>query len=249
MLLYRDVGNNEVIEFTLYTGNDVKVTIGEESVYIGSSPALRNGSYSVHVGTDGAFFGYLYIGTSFSETLTADARGTGRLVGFSGDDTLIGNFAADGINGGAGNDELFGFGGSDILRGGSDVDTLQGGIGDDELLGEGGGDFYLFDAGDGNDLIRGEGDGVDNRLLFEPLSGDAYTDEDFAFNRGFLTGGTSLTEHDSGSDLEIIVSQEGVEQNRVIVQSYFLQEDDAYTIYRNSLSENMIVSTAPAETA
>ena len=139
MLLYRDVGNNEVIEFTLYTGNDVKVTIGEESVYIGSSPALRNGSYSVHVGTDGAFFGYLYIGTSFSETLTADARGTGRLVGFSGDDTLIGNFAADGINGGAGNDELFGFGGSDILRGGSDVDTLQGGIGDDELLGEGGG--------------------------------------------------------------------------------------------------------------
>ena len=90
---------------------------------------------------------------------------------------------------------------------------------------------------------------MDNRLLFEPLSGDAYTDEDFAFNRGFLTGGTSLTEHDSGSDLEIIVSQEGVEQNRVIVQSYFLQEDDAYTIYRNSLSENMIVSTAPAETA
>ena len=249
MLLYRDAGNDETIEFTLYAGNDVKVTVGDASVYIGSSSALQNGLYSVHVGTNDDFFGYLYIGTTSSETLTADARGTGRLVGFSGDDKLIGNFASDGINGGAGNDELFGYGESDILRGGDGIDILQGGIGDDELLGEGEGDFYLFDAGDGNDLIRGEGDGLGNKLLFEPLSGGTYADANFAFNKGFLTGGTSLTEHDSGTDLEIVVSLGGVEQNRVIVQSYFSQADDAYTIYRNSLSENMIVSTQPAETA
>ena len=248
-LLFRDAGNNEVIEFTLYDDNAVSITIGEESVYIDSSPALRNGSYSVHVGADDVFAGYLYIGTSSSETLITDGRGTGRLVGFSGDDTLTGNFAADGVNGGAGDDELFGFGGDDILRGGDGIDTLQGGVGNDELLGEAGGDIYLFDAGDGNDIIRGEGDGVGNKLLFEPLSEGPYADSDFAFYRGFLRGGKDLAEHASGTDLEIVVSLEGVEMNRVIVQNYFASGDDAYTIYRDSLSEDTIVQTAPAETS
>ena len=170
-------------------------------------------------------------------------------MGFSGDDVLIGNFATDGISGGAGHDKLYGDGGDDTLKGGSDNDLLQGGIGNDDLSGESGSDTYIFDAGDGNDIIRGEGDGLGNKLIFDPLSGDSYADTDFQFNRGFLIGGERLNEASSGTDLEIVVSQEGSEKNRVIIQGYFASGDDAYTIYRNSELDGMIVSTAPTETA
>ena len=59
-----------------------------------------------------------------------------------------------------------------------------------------------------------------------------------------------LSEANDGSDLEIVVSLEGVETNRVIVQGYFSTGDDeAYTIYRNALSEDTIVSDILAETS
>jgi Ca2+-binding RTX toxin-like protein len=80
----------------------------------------------------------------------------------AGSDTVIGNAAANLIDGGMGNDSLRGGAGADRLRGESGNDTLEGGAGADILSG-GDGDDFIFGgdtASDRRDLIYG-GEGND----------------------------------------------------------------------------------------
>jgi len=78
-------------------------------------------------------------------------------VGTQDDDYLYGSDAADTLAGQAGNDVLYGGSGSDVLNGGS---------GNDLLFGDGGADIYLIEAGDGNDVIDGAGEGEQDVLRF-----------------------------------------------------------------------------------
>ncbi len=48
---------------------------------------------------------------------------------------------------------LFGFGGNDVLTGAKGNDMIWGGEGDDIMRGGNGDDIFLYDLGDGNDLI------------------------------------------------------------------------------------------------
>jgi Ca2+-binding RTX toxin-like protein len=57
------------------------------------------------------------------------------LTGGSGNDTLVGDNAANVLRGNAGNDTLSGEGGADRLDGGDGDDTLNGGTGNDQFLG------------------------------------------------------------------------------------------------------------------
>ncbi|MBK9595394.1 MAG: hypothetical protein IPO57_08575 [Rhodocyclales bacterium] len=66
------------------------------------------------------------------------------IQGTEGSDILIGTYAADAITGGDGNDQLYGLDGGDVLGGGTGDDYLEGGAGDD---------VFLFNRGDGFDLI------------------------------------------------------------------------------------------------
>jgi Ca2+-binding RTX toxin-like protein len=91
--------------------------------------------------------------------------GTGNDVvsGDAGADVLFGEGGNDQLVGGANNDTLYGNLGDDALTGGADNDTLYGNLGDDELTGGAGGDMlvggagndtYVFNRGDGQDIIR-----------------------------------------------------------------------------------------------
>ena len=108
--------------------------------------------------------------------------GNDTLTGGAGDDELSGDLGDDSLNGGSGNDQLIGGTGddtldgglgSDILDGGSgddvlkksrvnyearnasyDINTFAGGVGDDRLEGWTGSDIYLFNLGDGHDVIN-----------------------------------------------------------------------------------------------
>lgn len=62
-----------------------------------------------------------------------------------GDDTAIGNAAANNLSGGRGNDTLNGGNGVDRLVGGSGNDFLNGGIGADRMIGGAGDDTYVVD--------------------------------------------------------------------------------------------------------
>ena len=88
--------------------------------------------------------------------------GSDTLNGGNGDDTLSGDSGADTLNGGNGNDALFGGRGRDTLNGGKGddfldggnwIDTLDGGAGNDFLIGGNGTDTFVFESGDGHDII------------------------------------------------------------------------------------------------
>lgn len=91
-------------------------------------------------------------GTSGADTLFADDGGS-TIYGFAGRDLLIGGRTADKLFGGAGRDYLFGNGGHDSIYGGDGRDVLDGGRGNDKLLGGAGIDSFVFETGDGRDVI------------------------------------------------------------------------------------------------
>ncbi|TNF83810.1 hypothetical protein FGE05_06290 [Pseudomonas sp. ICMP22404] len=81
--------------------------------------------------------------------------GNDTLKGFSGNDYLSGGLGDDTLDGGKGNNQLFGDEGNDLLKVDSDSNNnlLSGGVGDDQLFGSSYADTYLFNEGDGKDVI------------------------------------------------------------------------------------------------
>ncbi|MFE8046225.1 calcium-binding protein [Brenneria goodwinii] len=92
-----------------------------------------------------------------------DGEGANTLYGEAGNDTLLGTGV---LNGGDGNDTLRGQGADTLLGGAGDdvletlshrryryANTLNGGSGNDTLYGSYGDDTYLFERGDGQDLL------------------------------------------------------------------------------------------------
>jgi Ca2+-binding RTX toxin-like protein len=122
--------------------------------------------------------------------------------GGPGDDVLRGGGGSDVLLGGAGNDGLYGDGdrdtapdgadyldggqGDDILEGGAGEDVLVGGPGNDSLTGGPGRDFYIFERGDGVDIIddaRVSGSLVDGSVI---ILGAGATRENVKFRVGSL---------------------------------------------------------------
>lgn len=91
--------------------------------------------------------------------------GNDELQGNTGNDRLSGDAGDDRIFGQDGHDDLFGGDGNDDLRGDDGDDHLDGGAGNDTLVGGGGQDIYLYEMGDGFDVIT-EAAGEGNRLVF-----------------------------------------------------------------------------------
>lgn len=108
-------------------------------------------------------------------SVAGSSSGDGVLVGSNADDDIYGYDGNDSIRGRAGNDNLNGNGGCDLLDGGSGADylyggngtdVLAGGRGDDTLNGSSGKDIYLFNRGDGNDIVGDNWDGGRKTISF-----------------------------------------------------------------------------------
>ena len=116
------------------------------------------------------------IGSAFDDTLVGDTAanmldgrgGEDFFDGMSGDDTLIGGSRADEMFGGSFDDSIRGDGGNDRANGGSGDDIIDGGGNNDLLIGGPGADTITGGAGD-DDLTGGSGDDV---FVFEAASGD-----------------------------------------------------------------------------
>jgi len=105
-----------------------------------------------------------------------------------GDET---NNALSGTNLG---DRLYGYEGNDTLSAGIGDDVLTGGIGDDVLRGGGGRDAYVFNLGDGVDVIDDAADGAWGNIL---NFGDGIRREDLSFSQ---QGATLVIGYGSGGD-------------------------------------------------
>lgn len=74
-------------------------------------------------------------------------------AGVEGDDFIDGGAGNDTISGDGGNDTLMGGADNDSIDGGTGNDTIDGGTGNDTVAGGDGNDVFVYDAGDGDDVI------------------------------------------------------------------------------------------------
>ncbi len=120
-------------------------------------------------------------GTDGNDTFSG-TDGVDRYNAKGGNDVVTGGGGNDLLLGGSGQDDLKGDTGNDQLFGGYGYDTLTGGIGDDTIDGGAGADVYVFNPGDGHDVILDRADsGGNNRLLFGP----GITLSDLLFNQDY----------------------------------------------------------------
>ena len=121
------------------------------------------------------------------------------------------------LNGEAGNDVLWGSSGNDILSGGE---------GNDQLTGGAGSDTYLFDRGDGQDVIRNYDPVKSSRDVL--AFGDAINEQQLWFER-------------AGNDLEISIM--GTEDN-VMMKNWYRHErhqlDEISVSNGHTLSNNQV---------
>lgn len=160
-LIYGDAGDDEIWggggNDTLHGGNDNDQLSGEEG------DDYLFGDDGIDTLWGGAGSDYLFGGEK-SDYLYGEADDD-YLNGGDGDDYLWGGTGHDTLDGGKDNDYLFGGIGNDILRGqaGNDYlygengdDIIDGGQGNDKLYGGKGSDIYIFNIGDGQDVITEE---------------------------------------------------------------------------------------------
>lgn len=100
-------------------------------------------------------------GQGNSNTVDPDTV-TNILFGSANTDTLDGKSQGDYLYGMGGDDELYGHDGDDYLEGGLGDDSLKGGKGDDILVGFQGADTFVWENGDGDDVIVDYDDGGDS---------------------------------------------------------------------------------------
>ena len=113
-------------------------------------------------------------------------KNANKITGTSEDDIIDGKEGGDTIGGGAGNDSIVGGKGNDSLNGGANNDSLWGGIGDDTLVGGVGEDIFIYQDGDGKDVIADYAPGIDKVMILsgEVKSPTADTSGDVTFQIG-----------------------------------------------------------------
>lgn len=186
--LFAQMFNEAPADASVYAGNDVALTIfdsgGTDTLDLSPVTAsqlidLADGAVSDVGGLVGNLL--IAVGTVIENAVGGSGADTilgngaaNRLEGMNGNDLLKGFGARDTLLGGKGKDRIEGGGGKDTLKGGNQRDTLLGGSGNDKLLGGNGADNLK--GGNGGDTLLG-GKGADK------MTGGAGADT-FVFDAG-----------------------------------------------------------------
>ncbi|MCA3061748.1 MAG: putative Ig domain-containing protein, partial [Rhodocyclaceae bacterium] len=139
-------------------------------------------------------------GSNISQaSLMANVTHALAITGKSGSDSIVGGMGNDTLDGAIGDDTLIAGDGSDTLIGGLGRDTLIGGAGSDLLRGGADGDIYVFNIGDGEDIIS-----------------DISTDNEVHFGQGIAISDVHTAIDDESSDLFIRYSANTADRIRVM---------------------------------
>ncbi|MDP3847970.1 MAG: calcium-binding protein [Pseudomonas sp.] len=156
--------------------------------------------------------------------------GTGQLIGGDGNDRLKGQ-GFDTLRGGAGNDTLEAH--SDAWDQGSN--TLEGGAGNDSLYGSFGEDTYVFNLGDGRDLLI-------ERRANEAFSNIAPSADTLSFGAGIRASDLSF----SRSGLNMVIGH--VNRTDVItIQNWFKEPSDHFKLDSFRFADGSVLSLADVE--
>ncbi|MEH2128073.1 DUF4347 domain-containing protein [Nostoc sp.] len=228
---FTDLGNNLIGDRTGGTGFTISTLLGTSANPIDPklSPLQNNG---------GATFTNALIGDSpainaGSNTLilagiTTDQRGAG-FDRISEGTVDIGALEFNGLNGTNGADNLLGNNYNDIIDAKAGNDSITGNQGNDILTGGGGKDKFVYNLGDGVDIITDFG-GVGKGS--NPSAAIAAELDTLKFQGAGLTARNLLLTQ-NGSNLEITF--EGVADDRVILQNFPLEKLDNLSTLGNIL--------------
>ena len=147
-----------------------------------------------HLGT---FIDDNFGGTPQGDVLSG-GPGNDFISGLGDNDVILGGFGDDFLQGDEGDDEIRGDEGDDQLDGGPGDDLLIGGAGNDVLEGGAGNDRYLWNLGDGDDVVF-DFDGL-NTIVF---GGDIIS-SDATFIR--VNGNDFFVEDENGESLRIEIT-------------------------------------------
>ena len=111
--------------------------------------------------------------TAGANTVLVGDSAANTLNGNTGNDLLFGGDGGDTLNGNAGNDLLVGGNGGNTMNGGDNNDTLVGGHGNDALTGGAGADNFVFKPSFGNDTINDYVAGTDSLTFDSSIFTDA----------------------------------------------------------------------------
>ncbi|OLU36004.1 hypothetical protein BVH06_00630 [Pseudomonas sp. PA27(2017)] len=172
-------------------------------------------------------------------------QGSGHLIGGEGNDSLTGSGLLEGGNGddelqGQGFDTLLGGAGADTLVAYSNPwdqgsNTLEGGAGNDTLYGSFGDDTYLFNLGDGKDLLI-------ERRANEAYSNIAPSFDTLSFGQGIRA--TDLSFYRRGLDL-IIEHANGTDS--ITVQNWFQEPTDHFKLEQFVFADGSKLSQVDVE--
>ncbi|AFY48823.1 regulatory P domain of subtilisin-like proprotein convertases [Nostoc sp. PCC 7524] len=161
-----------------YDGINDSNTLTDTSGIDTINAAAVNYSYlNLNPGSTSNLNGYALIisaGTTIEKAFTGDGNDT--IIGNSAANFLSGGRGDDILNGDAGNDTIYGDNGNDSIDGGSGGDYIHGGNGDDTILGGAGTFTDLLYGDDGNDYIDGGAGDDQDANRGEGLKGGAGDD-------------------------------------------------------------------------
>jgi Ca2+-binding RTX toxin-like protein len=144
----------------------VNLDLGVGGVGDGAADSVAvNGSGAgdvVQAATSGSIVQVTGLGAQINVTQPEAANDRVTVNGLAGDDTLAGGILSASIrltlDGGAGDDTVNGGNGADTLLGGEGDDTIDGNQGNDVGFLGAGTDIFVWDPGDGSDIVEGQGD-------------------------------------------------------------------------------------------
>ncbi len=157
-LSYRGSGNNIIIEFA---NSSDQITLKEqtninnqiEHFRFADDSILLYSDISSQLATIGTDADEVITGSKFSESIYG-GLGYDTITTNAGNDTVYGGEGKDYISGSNYSEKLFGGTGNDTLMGYSGNDRLSGDKGNDSLNGGYNDDLYIFNQGDGQDIIH-----------------------------------------------------------------------------------------------
>lgn len=223
-----DGGGTDTYDMRNFDGNSViDLNPGESSKF--SLAQLARGNSDTAFAASNVYNAFQY-GSSTRSLIENAIGGSGNdrilgnqaaneLDGGSGNDILYGGAGRDTLYGGAGHDRLYGEAGDDVIAGGDGLDTIVGGDGSDLVYGEAGNDYILGEAGvdhlgggAGDDVLSG---GADGDYLYgedghDTLYGDAGNDILYGQAGNDVLGGGAGDDQLSGGDgVDVLWGEDG----------------------------------------
>jgi Ca2+-binding RTX toxin-like protein len=176
---------------------------GNDTLIGGAGADALDGGIGFDTASYAAAAGSVYVNLAANTGVYGDAQGDTfssieKVVGSNYSDVLVASDADVVFEGGGGHDFLTGGAGFDVLNGGAGNDTLEGGRGFDVLTGGTGADRFVFNGGDGFDLVTDFQQGVDKVVVNDSFR--TFHQDVFGFDGELWTGTEVPTHWDSGPE-------------------------------------------------